>query len=136
MNNKLNFKKAMIQTRHPSKHHHEWIHRRLLMYLSTAFSAPSHTLNFGFENACQFDDFQTLPTHQQSGLMCQILLVSIFKLTHTYIWAYSTECHTSISHQLSKFYLLWSLSSFLFMSILFFLIRLLVFHWVYLYLTE
>ena len=48
MNNKLNFKKAMIQTRHPSKHHHEWIHRRLLMYLSTAFSAPSHTLNFWF----------------------------------------------------------------------------------------
>ena len=48
MNNKLNFKKAMIQTRHPSKHHHEWIHRRLLMYLSTAFTAPSHTLNFWF----------------------------------------------------------------------------------------
>ena len=130
MNNKLNFKKAMIQTRHPSKHHHEWIHRRLLMYLSTAFTAPSHTLNFWFWKCwCQFDDFQTLPTHQ-SGLMCQILLVSIFKLTYTHTWAYFTECHTSISHQLSKFYLLFglSLSSFLFMSILFFFIRLLVFH--------
>ena len=126
MNNKLNFKKAMIQTRHPSKHHHEWIHRRLLMYLSTAFTAPSHTLNFWFWKCwCQFDDFQTLPTHQ-SGLMCQILLVSIFKLTYTHTWAYFTECHTSISHQLSKFYLFFglSLNSFLFISILLYCIYL------------
>ena len=124
----------MIQTRHPSKHHHEWIHRRFLMYLSSAFNALSHTLSqflvlkmlmsvWWFSNSSQLSEWSYVsntscvhfPTHKH-----------IHILTHTYF----TECHTSISHQLSKFYLLWSPRSFLFKHFIFSLnfIRLLVFH--------
>ena len=129
MNNKLNFKKAMIQTRHPSKHHHEWIHRRLLMYLSTAFSAPSHTLNFWFWK-CMMSVwwFSNSSNSSDWSYVSNTSCVHSQTHSHTHTWAYFPECHTSISHQLSKFYLLngLSLGSFLFISFPFFFIRLLI----------
>ena len=114
MNNKLNFKKAMIQTRHPSKHHHEWIHRRLLMYLSTAFSAPSHTLNFWFWK-CMMSVwwFSNSSNSSDWSYVSNTSCVHFQTHIHSHMSILYGMSHVNFSSTLKILSLLWSLTQFL-----------------------